>query len=239
MKKIHNESLIKSLQIILNKKVENITEDDYKKITNITFTKTNKEGQQSYLITELLNFKNLHTVSIENSKISFWDIRVLSTLNNIQTINFNHCFFEKEVQNTIFYIKKLKNLSLKNCYIEDYSIMFSKLNLNSLEIVFPYNEQTIQINSLSNLINLKFLTLEGCNIEKEEDFKNLKNLEILCLLSTQVRDLTFINEMSKLNKIYLSSKYLDNININDYKVRILTSIADLVMDDETYSKGIV
>ncbi|MDD6879382.1 MAG: hypothetical protein PUD59_04030 [bacterium] len=239
LKKIYNENLKENLQIILNKKEENITEDDLSNINSLSFTKMDKKGNQAYLVNELLNFKNLHTLSINNSNISLWDIRILSDLENIDNINFDHCFFKENAQNMFHYIKSLKKLSFRNCYIEDYSKMFDELDLNSLEVIYPYNEETINVNNLSNLINLKFLILEGCNIKNEEMISNLKNLEILSLISTEVKNLKFINEMSKLNKVYLSPKYIKNIDIGNCKAKILTSYIDMVIDDENYSKGLV
>ena len=239
MKKIYNENLIKSLQILLNKKEEKFTEDYFMKISCLAFSKMNKDGKQIYLIDELLNFKNLKNLSIVNSRISLQDIMILINLEQIEDITFNHCFFEKDAQNALNYIKKLKKLSLKNCFLNDYSRMFNEMDLISLEIIFPYNEQVIEIDDLKNMVNLQYLTLEGCNIQNETNFKKLQKLEQLYLISTEVRELSFINEMANLNKIYLSPKYLQNININNYKARILTSGIDLVIDDENYSKGLV
>lgn len=239
LKKIYNETLIKSLQIILNKKEKKITEEDFIKIKAVFFTKMNDAGEQIYSIDELLNFKNLQTLSIENSKVSLHDIKTLSNLEGIENITFSHCFFEKDAQNALNSIKKLRSLSFKNCYINDYTKMFNELDLTTLEIIFPYNEQFIGIDSLQTLTNLQFLTLEGCNILNEEKFYNLQNLEILYLISTEVRNFEFINKMNKLNKIYLSTKYIENIDINRYKPRILTSGIDLLIDDENYSKGLV
>ena len=181
---LKNKNLINYLNVILNKKIESISNEDFDKITNLNFLKADENGNQIYELSELLNFKNVENLTIHNSKITSLDIKILSSLSKIRTLNFDTCFFEQDVKLDLSQIKSLDNLSMKRCHLDNYNVLENIINLKSLEICFPYNDIKIDMHCLINLKELNKLILEGCIIFNELELKELHKLELLYLIFT-------------------------------------------------------
>lgn len=227
---LENVNLVNYIEVILNKKIDDISDEDFQQIKNISFSKINENNDQTYNIEELLKFNKLENITIYNSVISNDDIVVLSKFEHLTSINFEHCFFQVDLD--LNSVATLKSLKFRNCYMKDYSILKDLLELKILEIVFPYREECIDVSLFKNLQNLNILVLEGCNIINESELVKIKGLEILYLIYTEIKDLSFINKLNSLKKIYLSSKYIKDLVIENSKLEIYDSGIDMLIGDD-------
>jgi len=229
-----DENITMFIQVLLNKKIEDITEEDLKKVKTMRFTKNDINNNENNMISELLQIPSLETLIIYNSQITMFDARVILQLKNLNALRFENCSFDEYSLSGLSIENNIESLSFVDCNINEYKNFLGN-NLTNLEII---NSEKITINNIiSN--NLKNLYLSNCIIDDFNQFNKLSNLETLFLLNIRIKDLSFINNIPNLKTVYVTSGYVDGLDNIITNVEIKTSIEELVMDDEFNSKGLV
>ena len=232
---INNINIINYIQLILNKKISDVTINDFKSVKSLVISKM-LNGEQVYNLDEILLFENLDYLLVLDSTINNDDIQVLANSKGIKNIVFKHCYFQEDVD----YLKldSINSLKLEKCFLSKYSILTKLIDLKELSIIFPYGEDDIDLSFITYLDKLETLELEGCIISDINCISNLTNLKKLSLLYTSNDiDLEFLSQFRSLKKVYVSSKNIlqgqyDMLEVrNDYSMDL--------MDDENYSKGLV
>jgi len=168
------------------------------------------------------NIKNNKKLNdIKNNIISFRNKGKSPTVNmeNLEYLNINF----NEIENMKFKLKKLKHIYINNPYISK-SINISNVNslkyLNNIEILELEVGISISL-SLADFRNLKKLNCRCCTYMKNEDIKNLINLELLCIINNleitndAFKNLGKIKTLLLYNTLVTSEvlKYLPNIEI--------------------------
>ena len=95
---IKTESIIKLLEIILNKKIDEINEEDLEKVTYLRIDKIDIDDILIVDSSDLQYFNNLTELSIENCIIDYKFIEDLKKLKNIKKISFINCEFINNFQ---------------------------------------------------------------------------------------------------------------------------------------------
>lgn len=227
---IKNTYLINNVEVILNKKIDRVTKNDLEKITSIGFTKLETNNFQSNKFEELLLFPNLISLSINNSVIEIEDIEIMSRLKNLKFLNFEKCLMENNIDFSI--LKNLNAITFSRCVIKNYKFLNGMNNLKKLTISFPLENEIVDINEFTELNYLEELFIEGCDIVNSYELKKFKNVKVLYLLISELDNLDFISHMNDLVKIYIPEKYIDKINKESIKSKILTNGIDYVIGDE-------
>ncbi len=190
-----SSGLKKYLLLKLNKKEEReILPSDFDKIEEISLNNADcKTYNVEYDLKDLMLFRNLKFLSIQNFKIRNYETNIInriqslcavqmvnceiiskSTLqNNIELISFQNC---KKL--SLYYIrnlKKIKILKVENCK----SINLNKIYvLSSIEKVYLKNVRIRNINKVLKLPNLKYINLAESKYSKSFEKKLPQNLEI-------------------------------------------------------------
>lgn len=236
---IKNETLNQNLEIILNKNRQNITAEDLSKIEGICFSKVDKTGEQSYSFEELLSFPNLSRLTVTATFVTNEDIRMLSNLPNLKSLEFTKCVLADDIDYSE--LTTVENLSISRSFINNYHSLASANGLKSLVLFFPYNEDEadLDINDIHSEETLEQLTLEGCDIANPTSFSRFSKLRTLNLLSTTVQHFDFVNYLNSLETIYVEPRYREDENLKRPNLNVQVSKVALAMDDLEGSKHLV
>jgi len=185
---IKTESIIETLEIVLNKEISKININD---LDNITYLRISKTSIDDILIvdsSDLQHFHNLKELSIENCMIDFKFIENLKKIKNIAKISFIHCDF---IDDTKDYFEKLSiNELVLNDVIGLDNTFFS--NIKHLTI----------INCSFNCITENIDTLD---ISRSPDINiDFKNSYIKVLV---INEKQYINNSYPKCKIIIKNKY--------------------------------
>lgn len=165
-----------------------------------------KEKKQISDLSPLSRLKHLRTIIIECSPIC--NIDALSELNEIETLEISHTNVTSLIPIRNFkQLKKLKFTCSPVTSIEPLR------ELGSLrELVFGCSTSTINdITALSNLTNLKFLSITHNPIYDISSISNLKNLETLFLSWTPVSNISALSNLSKLKVLWLGETKITSL----------------------------
>lgn len=217
---IKDKNLILFLQTILNKKIESIELDDLKKIKSLNFDSINLlDGTENKIDLSILSlFPNLEELNIVNTVLTGIDLQYIKS-STVSKLYLKRCTFEDDIDYSL--IQQIANLILYNSYIDDYNLLLSNLkSIVTLEIINPADENEIDISNISN--NVKKLVLDKCIIKNIEYCSNFKKCELLSLLGTYLNDsdLSFLENMTSLKKLYISEKYIYDDNLDQLKNRV-------------------
>lgn len=231
---IKDKNLIYFLETVLNKKKEDITVKDFEQIKSINLNSISiTDGTENKVDFSVLSlFPNLEEINIVNTVLSNKDLKCVDTSSACK-LNLTKSTFDDDIDFSV--VSKLEGLNLYNCYVDDYDSLLSNMNnLISLQIINPFDDNEINIKSIS--ISIKKLVLDRCILKNVDYLGNFNDCEILSLLDTHLNgsNLAFFANMKNLKELYISDDY----KINDYlyslkdRVNIRYNLKDLALETD-------
>ncbi len=155
------------------------------------------------------DLNKLSYLSLENTRLG--DYTEIGKLVNLEGINFTDFKRGKSVDFLVT-LTNIKRLELPNLELKNLNFVEKIASLEYLDI--EYNKKITNIIALSNLENLKELNLGS--LKKLEDLSpisNLKNLESLIISSTNVSDITLLENLENLKILSCINVDIPNIDV--------------------------
>ena len=203
---IKDKNLKMYLNILLNKNIEDITEEDCSTIKTISYENNDDPNQYILDLEELDYFPNLEGINFSNVLIRKKDLEKLKE-KNIQKLRIQHCAFDSS--DNLSLLNNLKSLEAIDSYHENYDFLKNLNELEYLAITKPYTKGFLSIENIIGMNHLKKLSLEQCNLDHIELLKELKELELINLLGSALSAKTesYLKELPNLKKIYIDKEY--------------------------------
>ena len=225
---IKNENIANYVMFILDKLDNEFTEEELNTITEITIDYEDILENNS-ILKELLLFRNLNTLNLRNAYIYNDDYNYLLNLEKLNNLYLDRCKFENA---DLIASLKLKSLSLINCEINNYLFVNLLTELEELTII----NGEVDIDNINKLTKLNYLQLSYSNILGNELVIKLDNLKELYVDNTNIRNLTFTNNLLNLNRLSIDEfqykynnefiKQLRNRNISIYNENMVEFLGD-------------
>ena len=225
---IKNENIANYVMFILDKLDNEFTEEELNTITEITID-YEEILENNSILKELLLFRNLNTLNLRNAFIYNDDYNYLLNLEKLNNLYLDRCKFENA---DLIASLKLKSLSLINCEINNYLFVNLLTELEELTII----NGEVDIDNINKLTKLNYLQLSYSNILGNELIIKLDNLKELYVDNTNIRNLTFTNDLLNLNRLSIDEfqykynnqfiKQLRNRNISIYNENMVEFLGD-------------
>lgn len=225
---IKNENIANYVMFILDKLDNKFTEEELNTITEITID-YEEILENNSILKELLLFRNLNTLNLRNAFIYNDDYNYLLNLEKLNNLYLDRCKFENA---DLIASLKLKSLSLINCEINNYLFVNLLTELEELTII----NGEVDIDNINKLTKLNYLQLSYSNILGNELVIKLDNLKELYVDNTNIRNLTFTNDLLNLNRLSIDEfqykynnefiKQLRNRNISIYNENMVEFLGD-------------
>ena len=225
---IKNENIANYVMFVLDKLDNEFTEEELNTITEITIDYEDILENNS-ILKELLLFRNLNTLNLRNAFIYNDDYNYLLNLDKLNNLYLDRCKFENA---DLIASLKLKSLSLINCEINNYLFVNLLTELEELTII----NGEVDIDNINKLTKLNYLQLSYSNILGNELVIKLDNLKELYVDNTNIRNLTFTNNLLNLNRLSIDEfqykynnqfiKQLRNRNISIYNENMVEFLGD-------------
>lgn len=225
---IKNENIANYVMFVLDKLDNKFTEEELNTITEITIDYEDILENNS-ILKELLLFRNLNTLNLRNAFIYNDDYNYLLNLEKLNNLYLDRCKFENA---DLIASLKLKSLSLINCEINNYLFVNLLTELEELTII----NGEVDIDNINKLTKLNYLQLSYSNILGNELVIKLDNLKELYVDNTNIRNLTFTNNLLNLNRLSIDEfqykynnefiKQLRNRNISIYNENMVEFLGD-------------
>ena len=171
-----------------------------------------KQKKNNITSTIILNDKNynilfnkpyIDTIIINNQRINSKDIDLINQQKNIRTINFNFCSID-----SVAFSPQLTHLIFAYSSI-DFSLLNALENLLELEIVNDEEDEIeINTNDLLKFKNLEIIRIYNSRIRNAEKFNNFRNLKELYLDGSLVDTKHFFQKINKSIKISYRNTYM-------------------------------
>ena len=225
---IKNENIANYVMFVLDKLDNKFTEEELNTITEITID-YEEILENNSILKELLLFRNLNTLNLRNAFIYNDDYNYLLNLEKLNNLYLDRCKFENA---DLIASLKLKSLSLINCEINNYLFVNLLTELEELTII----NGEVDIDNINKLTKLNYLQLSYSNILGNELIIKLDNLKELYVDNTNIRNLTFTNNLLNLNRLSIDEfqykynnefiKQLRNRNISIYNENMVEFLGD-------------
>ena len=225
---IKNENIANYVMFVLDKLDNEFTEEELNTITEITID-YEEILENNSILKELLLFRNLNTLNLRNAFIYNDDYNYLLNLEKLNNLYLDRCKFENA---DLIASLKLKSLSLINCEINNYLFVNLLTELEELTII----NGEVDIDNINKLTKLNYLQLSYSNILGNELVIKLDNLKELYVDNTNIRNLTFTNNLINLNRLSIDEfqykynnefiKQLRNRNISIYNENMVEFLGD-------------
>ena len=225
---IKNENIANYVMFVLDKLDNKFTEEELNTITEITID-YEEILENNSILKELLLFRNLNTLNLRNAFIYNDDYNYLLNLEKLNNLYLDRCKFENA---DLIASLKLKSLSLINCEINNYLFVNLLTELEELTII----NGEVDIDNINKLTKLNYLQLSYSNILGNELIIKLDNLKELYVDNTNIRNLTFTNDLLNLNRLSIDEfqykynnqfiKQLRNRNISIYNENMVEFLGD-------------
>lgn len=225
---IKNENIANYVMFVLDKLDNEFTEEELNTITEITID-YEEILENNSILKELLLFRNLNTLNLRNAFIYNDDYNYLLNLEKLNNLYLDRCKFENA---DLIASLKLKSLSLINCEINNYLFVNLLTELEELTII----NGEVDIDNINKLTKLNYLQLSYSNILGNELIIKLDNLKELYVDNTNIRNLTFTNDLLNLNRLSIDEfqykynnqfiKQLRNRNISIYNENMVEFLGD-------------
>ena len=225
---IEDNKLITTLQIITNKKIEDITFEDLQKIEILPLSSDEDHNYQ--LTFEVLQlFPNLKRLTISDAYISKNGFKIIASFPNIESIAFYRCMFDKE---GVIFSQNIKNIEIIDSFIEKYDFLKDIKNLESLVIFKAYLNDPINLEYVSNISSLRELNLDKSRYDNFSSLIKLKELKSLSLLDTTIPDnyVDIINQLKNLEELWIPEEY-NSSQINS-SIYVRNDKYDFLFDEE-------
>ncbi|MEK4889915.1 NEAT domain-containing leucine-rich repeat protein [Bacillus sp. FSL M7-0996] len=149
------------------------------------------------------NLKQLNHLALRGNEFS--DVTPLVKMENLESLDLSN----NKITNVapLIEMKNVKSLYLSGNQIEDVTALAKMEQLDYLNLA---NNKITDVAPLSALKNVTYLTLAGNQIE---DIKPLYSLPLkdLVLTRNQVKDLSGIDQMNQLNKLFIGKNQIEDV----------------------------
>lgn len=200
---IINEELKFKIYNILNlEKESEITEEDLKKVKNISLNSKDLELKEKKFSKEDFEaLKHVETLTLNSFNITNDIIEGLNKILNLKFLILNHCKF---TDNTAIE-NNLEKLIINYPHQLNINI-FS--NVTNIEMIKLINVNQIDIEELSRFTSLKKLSIYNSKILSFEKLENINKLQELNLDGSNIEDTVCTNLLNKGVNIHYSDEYL-------------------------------
>ena len=148
---------------------------------NKTFLNLN---DKKYIFDNLIGNTELKSLALNFYEINDDILSVINQLTNLETITFNFCTFKSE------------NIKLEN-HLKQIILTYTNIDFK----IFNYKD---------NLTELEILNDEEDNIEVDiKDLLEFKNIEVLRIYNSRVKNSADINKFKHLKKLFLDGSLVD------------------------------
>ena len=191
---IKSRKLKEILQNILE--IEEITENDLKKIENISLNKKMLNGKENDIeLKEIERIPNLKTIVISNFEINSQILEILNNHKKLEIIQFSRCKFREIIPIN----KNIKYIVIDKC--QDF-----KLNLINNNKIVRIIDAKVELSGGENLNRTKELYLQKCEIQNSIKLCEYLKLKILNLDGSKFEK-DIINNISKNVKLSWKDTY--------------------------------
>lgn len=200
---IVNEELKFKIYNILNlEKESKITEEDLKKVKNISLNSKDLELKEKIFSKEdFEGLKYVETLTLNSFNITNDIIEGLNKILNLKFLILNHC---KLIDNTAIE-NNLEKLIINYPHQLNINI-FS--NVTNIEMIKLININQIDIEELLRFTSLKKLSIYNSKILSFEKLENINKLQELNLDGSNIEDTVCTNLLNKGVNIHYSDEYL-------------------------------
>lgn len=203
MLNIKNDKIRRFIEVFFNKKIDDISDEDLKKIKAFNFSCSSEEHETDFDL--LSSLENVEELYVEGYELTQDDLDKLFS-SGCRSITFKRCLFDKSLNLN----NKLSALHLLGCFVDDYdSVILSNSDMETLEINKPFDEGEINCSLLPS--GLKHLTLNYCILTNVDSLSKLTECSYLSVLGTgfDAFSLDFLSNMISLKKLYIDKKYIE------------------------------
>lgn len=202
---LNSEIIKKSIYNKLKKDEKSaLTIDELDSIKSITLNNSDKNGEQiSYDFLDFQYLKNIKELALNGFLINNEIIKLLNSLNNLDTLILNHCSFE--TNDMVF--SNIENLIITYSHLLDLSIFRSLDKIKTLQFI---NIHEIDIKDIKFAKNIESLSIHNSNIKNCSELKDFINLKQLKIDGSLVDDPDFIDLLSKDIKFSCKKRYYLN-----------------------------
>ena len=234
MKKIGNEKLQLYLQTRFGKKIEDITEEECKKLEILPVEETNLGGEREAVdLSEVLPyFPNLKTINFERATLTQEDIELLS---GIKQIKFSKC--DTNAVEDYSCLRDLEKVEWVQCFYKNHDWLTTlNRNIRSLSIRDPFLPSELDIHSISD-INLKELLIEGYSIKNARELEKFQNCEFLSLYNVPNASeaIPAIEQMPALKEIIIEEE-IDPERMQNKDIIVNSGYRGYLFDEPQMSK---
>lgn len=139
------------LQIVLNKPISEITDDDLNKLNNICFSSQDigiENGNKEFAAL-MAKCPSLEQLTLKRTILTKPMVEIISN-SSIKNIYLDGCAFEDE--STITLPQSLTSLTIQKSFFDDYSGLFNAIpkNIEQLAIIYPADETVIKGSALNS-----------------------------------------------------------------------------------------
>lgn len=233
MIKLKSESIRVYLSAVLNKKAEDLSEEDINQIDRIFISGLDESGHTiPFDFEDLDNFPSLNSLTISNISLTRENIQQISNKKNIKQIDIEKCSFNDE--NTLVALNHLECLELHYCTTNDYKFLKNYFRLRRFRVIDPKDETILDLSLIAGNYNMKELVLQRCALSNEGAVALMPNIEILSLLWSSFGDgsVAALSKLNKLKLLYTSSPVISALMENRPEVEIRNNLNDLVIDQD-------
>lgn len=207
-KRKEGEAFLRRQVIVpLEKKPEELTDEDFGKVTNLNFT-YNKPFDMTLLekFTKLqslsLNDYNLFKNPPSKPVVPKWK-SLLAKLHIID-LDYNESLDLKP-------LGKLTNLQFLSLSGSMISSIEPLVNLINLKNILLDHTMVSELEPLRKLVNLQMILIDNSKVKSLEPIKSLKNLKTLCISSTPISNLEPINGLTNLERLVIQGTLVSDI----------------------------
>ena len=221
--KSYDKYLNKEVIYKLNRMTTNLEKIlvDYKLIL-----KKETDDYTKLVITKYLLIDKLEDFTLKKVKLSFFDLKVPLISNKIEVIDVNCNFSQNDLPqlNQFINLQNLKLLNINNLNNLDFLQNFSKLKELYIKNCYIQSE-------INNLYSLKSLTLEKSKINLNLNTSELKTLNLIrceisdLVLQNNINEIIIKIESSKLNQVDINTKNIKSLIFENYNIMDTSAIS--------------
>ena len=173
-------------------------------LEEVSFSKCKINDLNFIIRSKKLNVLNLMFVSVN-------DLSAVSSLHNLKEL----CLISSYIPNLDFLrqLSSLEKINISACNFQSELINISSLsNLNNLKFISLILLRIKDISALASLENVEELNLSGNLIDNIQSLKNFSTLKKLNLMKNQINDIRALRKLSSLKELDLSKNEIVNIS---------------------------
>ena len=194
----------KYVYVKLNKDIEEeLTLSDLGQVHDVSINQLNIRGEViDTTMLDLLFFKNLRELTIQNFEINEHNVVYLEKLENLQNLSLSSCKFSDGI--ALKLNKSTETLRINACENMHFGLFSSENNIKNLYIRNIDLERVgaLNLNNINNLQQLEKLEMQNCDeITNIQQISGLAKLLSLNIDGSTVDDPNFIQELKQRMKV--------------------------------------